>query len=366
MGVSFIIIGSETRASSRGRKLRGVGIVAGFALAALSPLVDSGAHSQGAGIEQVWVGKQVRIVVGYNSPSTFDAYARLLARHFGAFVPGKPNIIVQAVPGAGGINSVNYMANVASRDGSTLALINASNVTEPLLDPGKASFDATKFGWIGSMNSENTACGFWAQDIKSVDDLKSRDIVLGATGPGAGSSLEALALQSVLGFRFRLVQGYPALADVRLAAARGEVDGHCAIMASSLRSDLRTMFRSGQMRVVIQTGIRKHPEIPEVPNSFDLTATEEQRQVLQLVFSPWAFGRPVLAPPGVASERIAALRSAFEQTMVSADFLAEAEKLQMDIMPMPGDEIEKLVAQIYATPPAVVTKTRETLGILRR
>jgi tripartite-type tricarboxylate transporter receptor subunit TctC len=361
-----IIIGSETTTSVGPRKLRGAGIAAGFALAAVTPWIDSGAHAQGAAMEQVWVGKQVRIVVGYNPPSTFDTYARLLARHYGAFVPGRPNIIVQAVPGAGGINSVNYMANVAPRDGSTLALINASNVTEPLLDPGKASFDATKFGWIGSMNSENTACGFWAENIQTIDDLKSRDIVLGATGPGAGSSLEALALQSVLGFRFRLVQGYPALADVRLAAARGEVDGHCAIMASSLRSDLRNMFKSGQMRVIIQTGIRKHPEIPEVPNSFDLIATEEQRQVLQLVFSPWAFGRPVLAPPGVASERIAALRSAFERTMLSADLLAEADKLQMDIMPMTGGEIEKLVAQIYATPPAVVTKTRETLGMLKR
>lgn len=365
MRTGSITVASTNMSSRPRRAVRLPGVAAGFvlALSCLGTHPGAQAQVQDVALAQVWAGKPLRIIVGYSPPSTFDNYARLLARHYGAYVPGKPHVIVQAVPGAGGINSVSYMANVAPRDGSTLALINASNTTEPLLQPGKATFDATKFVWIGSMNSENTACAFWAENIRSIDDLKSREILLGATGPGAGSSLEALALQSVLGFRFKLVQGYRGLADVRLAAARGEVDGHCAIMASSLRADLRDMMNSGQMRVLIQTGVRKHPDIPEVPNSFDLVATEEQRQVLQLVFSPWAFGRPVLAPPGVAPERIAALRDAFERVMVSAELLAEANKLQMEVLLMKGADIEQRVAQIYATPPAIVLKTREILGI---
>ena len=314
-----------------------------------------------------YAGKTIRVIVGYPPGSTFDTYARMLVRHMPRNMAGQPTIIVQNMPGAGGLTSTNHIANVATPDGLTIAMLNPVNTTEPLLQPDVAKFDPQKFNWIGSMNQEVGTCAFWGNKARNVADLKAREIVLGGTGPAAGSTLDAKTLQSLLGFNFRMVLGYPGLLEVRLAAEKAEVDGFCGLLVSSLKVDVWDQFKAGQFRVLLQTGVQKHPDLPaDIPNVFDLAPDEESRQIMRLVFAPWAFGRPLMAPANVPADRLAALRAAFRATLDDAGFKEEARKTNLEVQPLPPEEITKLVAAIYATPKPVVERTRKILGIDQR
>ncbi|MDB5652024.1 MAG: tripartite tricarboxylate transporter family receptor, partial [Hyphomicrobiales bacterium] len=205
-------------------------LAAALILAALVP----GGTVKAADADSFFAGKTIRILVGYPPGSTFDNYARLATRHIGRHIPGNPTVIVQNMPGAGGLTATSNAANVAAPDGLTLALINPVNAMEPILNPDVAKFDARRFKWIGSMNSEVGTCGFWNDKIRSLDDLKSTTATLGATGPSSGSTLDAKAIQGILGLNFKMVLGYPGLNDVRLAAENKEVDGFCGLQVSAI------------------------------------------------------------------------------------------------------------------------------------
>jgi tripartite-type tricarboxylate transporter receptor subunit TctC len=282
-------------------------------------------------------------------------------------IPGAPTMIVQNMPGAGGLTMTSNLANVAAPDGLTLGMLNPVNTTEPLLNPEAAKFDATKFNWLGSMNKEVGTCAFWGDKIKTLDDLKTKSAVIGGTGPAAGSTLDAKALQSILGYNFRMVLGYPGLLEVRLAAEKGEVDGYCGFLVSSIKVDVWQQFKAGGFRVLLQTGLEKHPDLPDsIPNVFDLAPDAESRQIMQLIFAPWAFGRPVMAPPGVPADRLAVLREAFKKTLEAPEFLEEARRTNLEIQSVGPEEISKLIAAIYATPRPLVERTRKILGIDQR
>lgn len=340
-----------------------------FGLMLTVPLGAS-AYAQTApqdGVGKFYAGKTVRIVVGYPPGSTFDTYSRALARHIGRHIPGSPTVIVQNMPGAGGLTATTNVANVAAPDGLTLAMLNPVNTTEPLLNPSVAKFDPTKFGWIGSMNTEVGTCAFWGGKVANVQDLKTIPVSLGGTGPAAGSTLDAVALQALLDFKFKMVLGYPGLLEVRLAAEKGEVDGFCGLLVSSLKVDVWDQFKAGKFKVLVQTGVEKHPDLPsDIPNVFDLAPNEEARQVMRLVFAPWAFGRPVMTPPGVPEDRLAALRAAFKATLADEAFKAEAAKTNLEIQERGPEDISRLLAAIYATPQPIVERTRKMLGIDKR
>lgn len=326
-------------------------IVAAFGLAAPALAQD------------FYKGANIRYIVGYPPGSTFDTYSRLLSRHMGKHIPGRPVIVIQNMPGAGSLTATNYLANVAAKDGSVIGMPNPVNTVEPLLRPQAARFDPRKLSWIGSMNTEIATCGFWGEKVSNVDDLRNKNVVVGSTGPSSGSTLDATVLASVLGLNFKIVTGYPGLAEVRLAAQQGEVDGHCGLLVSSLKADIWEEYKKGIAKVPIQMGLSKHPELPEVPNAFDMTKTAEDRQVLTLVFGPWSYGRPVAAPEGVPVDRLKTLRAAFMASMDDADLKIEAGKLNLELQPRGPDFIEKTVADIYKTPPAVIERARKLLGI---
>jgi tripartite-type tricarboxylate transporter receptor subunit TctC len=310
-----------------------------------------------------YAGKTVRIVVGYPSGSGFDVYARAVARHMGKHIPGKPSVIVQNMPGAGGLTSVAYMANVAPKDGLTLALINPVNSTEPLLNPSVAKFDSTKFRWLGSVNKDVQTCVFWTQKAKSAEDMKTTELVLGATGPSSGSALDAKALQALLGFKFKIVMGYPGIADIRLAAEKGEVDGHCGMPLAQIKTDIWEGFQSGRIKALIQIATSEYAELKGIPNAFDLAKTDDDRKILNLVFAPWTYGRPMLAPPDTPVDVVTALRKAFDETMKDQAFIKEAKQINLDVNPLDGAAVEKLVQEIFATPKPLVERTRAILGI---
>lgn len=310
-----------------------------------------------------FAGKTVRIVVGYPSGSGFDLYARAVSRHLGKHIPGQPTVIVQNMPGAGGLTSVAYMANVAPKDGLTLALINPVNSTEPLLNPEVAKFDSTKFRWIGSVNKDVQTCVFWSRKAQSIDDMRRTELVLGATGPSSGSALDAKALSTLLGFKFKIVMGYPGIADIRLAAEKGEVDGHCGMPIAQIKTDIWEGFKSGRIKAPIQIATAEHPELRGIPNAFDLAKDENDRQILKLVFAPWTYGRPMLAPPDTPADIVDGLRKAFDATMKDAAFLGEAKQMNLDVDPLDGASVDKLVRELFGTPLALVERTRAILGI---
>jgi tripartite-type tricarboxylate transporter receptor subunit TctC len=310
-----------------------------------------------------FAGKTVRMVVGYPPGTAFEIYARALIRHMPSQLPGSPVMILQNMPGAGSLNATSWLANVAPKDGTVLAMPNPMNTTEPLLNPERAKFDARTFTWIGSMNSERSTCGFWNEKAGAVEDLKKREFVIAASGPAAGSTIDAKALRSLLGFNFRIVAGYPGLAEMQLSAQRGEADGYCGVLVSMLKTIYWDDYTQGRFKIPIQMGLTKHPDLPNVPNAYDMVTSEEDRSAFALIFAPWTYGRPIAAPPGLPPELTKTLRTAFHATLNNGEFRTEAKKLNLEINPLTGEEIEKLVANLYQTPKAVVERTRNILEI---
>ena len=327
---------------------------------AFSPIFP--AHAQESP-EKFYTGKVLRMVVGYSAGSAFEVCARILIRHMPAHIPGSPTIIIQNMPGAGSLNATAWLANVAPRDGSVFGIINPVNTTEPLLEPDRAKFDPLKFSWIGSMNRESSSCGFWNGKINSLADMAAKDMIVGSTGPISGSAVDAKTIASTLGYHLRLVLGYQQLKEVRLAAARGEVDGYCGLLISSLKTELWDDYKSGRVKVPIQMGLERHPDLPDVPNVFELVKTDEDRSLLKFVFGPWSYGRPIVAPPDVPQDRLEALRSAFQQTMQDPQFLAEAKRINLEVQPMSADRIVPLINEIYKTPLNIVARARELFGV---
>jgi tripartite-type tricarboxylate transporter receptor subunit TctC len=313
-----------------------------------------------------YAGRTVQAIVGYPPGSTFEFYLRAFVTHFARHIPGNPTIIIQHMPGAGSLKATTYLANVAAKDGSVIGIINPVNTIEPMLDPANAKFDPLSFMWLGSLNSEVSTCAFWSRDLKTLADLKHRVVVVGSTGPSSGSTVDARLLGSLAGINFKIVTSYPGLSEVRLAAERGEVDGHCGLQASAIKSLLWDDFRAGRFSVPVQMGLKQHPDLPGIPNAYDLAASEEDRALFRLNFGPWSFGRPLLAPPGSPKDRVEALRSAFMAAVSDPQFVAQAQRLNMEIRPTPADRIEKLVADILRTPPPVVERARVLLGAPNR
>jgi tripartite-type tricarboxylate transporter receptor subunit TctC len=309
-----------------------------------------------------YAGRAMRIIVPYAPPSGFDLYARVLAKHIGKYIPGHPTMTVQTVPGAGGLNAIQSILNVAPRDGSTIALILPPNTTDPILNPDTAKFDPTTFDWLGSIASEVSTCGIWSDRFKARDDLTSREFVMGATGPAGGTAIEARVLRSVLGYKFRIVMGYPGIGDIRIAAEKGEVDGHCALSLTTLRTEVWNEYSAGKIKLVYQSGLERHPDLADTPTAFEMAKTDADLKVLKLALAPWTYGRPVTAPPGVPAERLAALRAAFAATMKDADFAEELRKYRVDLTPMSPERLSELVRELYATPKEIVERTRKIIA----
>ena len=341
---------------------RVLGLSCTLAVAAVTPAAAETADDAA----KFYRGKTVQAVVGYGPGSTFELYLRVLTRHIGKHIPGNPNIVVQHMPGAGSLKATNYLAAIAPKDGSVFGMPNPVNTIEPLLDPKNSRFDPRSFVWLGSLNTEISTCGFWAKDLRKYDDLKKREVVVGSTGPASGSTIDARVLGTLTGIKFKVVTGYGALGDIRLASERGETDGFCGLLVSALKTDYWEQYKSGRMAVPIQMGLTKHPEFPDIPNAYEHVKSEEDRQLFRLIFGPWSYGRPLFVPPGTDPARVAVLRTALAATLKDPAYLAEAKKLNMEIQPATPETIAKLVDQILQTPPPVIERARQVLGVANR
>jgi tripartite-type tricarboxylate transporter receptor subunit TctC len=328
----------------------GAAVVAGFAATAAQAQSD------------FYKGKTIELQIGTSSGGGYDAYARLLGRHMSKHIPGNPTITPMNVPGAGGLKLANQIYNVAPKDGTVIGTFGRGIAFDPILGGNAAQFDATKFNWIGSMNDEVSVCAAWKDaGVSKFEDLFTKELIVGGTGSTADSDLFPKVINGVLDTKMKVISGYPGGNDITLAMQRGEVKGRCGWSWSSVKSGHSDWVKDKTLNLLVQLSLEKHPDLPDVPLIMDFAKTEEQKQILRLVFARQVMGRPFTAPPGVPAERVAILRKAFMDTMKDPAFLAEAEKAQMEITAVSGEAIQKLVADVYATPKAVMDKAAEAL-----
>jgi len=316
-------------------------------------------------VASFYANKEVSIFVGAAPGGGFDLYARMVGQHLGRHIPGQPSVVVRNMPGAGGVNQVNFLLNRADRDGTQLGIVNPVMTTAPFLTPNVARWDSREFVWLGSANSEISTCAFWpGSKVTTLEEMKggAREVVVAGVGPSSGATLDAITLRSLFGFRWRIVVGYSGLANAMVAADAGEVDGMCGLNVTTLKARLWDRVQSGDIKVLLQTSLRNHPDLPGVANAFDLAESAEQKSKMELVFAPWIFGRPFVTTPGVPAERVAALRAAFKSVLADPQFIAQAEKTNSEVSYMAPAEIEEIVQRFYATEPEIREKTREMLA----
>jgi tripartite-type tricarboxylate transporter receptor subunit TctC len=328
------------------------------AVLALAPI--SVGHAQTPA--EFYKGKNVDLYIGYSVGGGYDVYARILARHLGKHIPGNPIVTPKNMEGAGSLRLANWLYNVAPKDGTAFGTIGRGTGFDPLLGVKAAQFDATKFAWIGSANDEVSVCVAWHKTgIKTIEEVTQKELTVGGTGPSADTDQFPRIMNGVVGTKFKLVTGYPGGNDINLAMERGEVDSRCGWSWSSVKTTRQNWIKDGLINILVQLSLEKHPDLPKVPLVTDLAKTEDQKQILKLIFARQALGRPFVAPPGVPQDRVDALRKAFMDTMNDKEFLAEAEKAQLEITPIDGAGVQKLVGEVYQTPPAVVEKAAALL-----
>lgn len=329
---------------------------------ALLSLASFSAAARAQSVEEFYKGKTIDLIISYSAGGGYDAYGRLVARFMGDHIPGKPRIVPRNMPGGGGRVATNYVFNVAPKDGTALALIDQSLPLEQAMGDKTIQFDATKFNWIGNPAAENNTTVTWhTSPVKTIEDAKKQEIPIGATGNNTSAQFPR-AMNALVGTKFKLVFGYPGGNDVNLAMERGEVAGRGSNSWGSWKGTKPDWIRDKKINILVQIGLTKTDDLPDVPLLMDLAANPEDKAVLRLLSAPTTIGRPILAPPGVPAERVKALREAFDMTMKDPAFLEEAKRQNLDIQPVPGEELQRIVAEIVGAPKPIVDRLVAIIG----
>ena len=321
------------------------------------------ATSSGSLAQDFYQGKNLTIVVGTDAGGGYDIYARTIGRHLGKQVPGKPQVIVQNMPGAGSAKAAEFMYNLAAKDGTAIGLIFPGMVVEPLLQPGKFRFDPTKFEYLGSADSGIRLCvTHKSSKIKTFDDVLKNPSTFGGSAAGSSTTDYAQMLINLAGTKMRVVNGYKSSIDTVLAMERGEVDGICGYDSSSFKAQKPTWYNSPEAHMIIQTSLEPGAELTKigVPHIWKYI-TGENRKIAEVIFAQQEFHRPFLAPPGTPPAQLDILRKAFMATLADAEFLAEATKMKLSITPKDHVTVAKLVKQMFASPPDLVAKVNKAL-----
>ncbi|HXQ53345.1 MAG TPA: hypothetical protein VN802_19795 [Stellaceae bacterium] len=338
-------------------RYRACAVVASLAFAAIS----SGAHAQDA-VASFYKGRTIQLYIGYSAGGGYDAYARVLARHLGDHIPGNPVVVPQNIPGAGSLRSANYLYVIAPKDGTAIATFARGMAMQPLLDPTGTQYDGRKFTWLGSISDEVSVCAFRSdKGIATLDDMKTKSYTVGGTGPGADTDVFAVMLRNLFQLRMKIVSGYPGGNDLVLALERGEIDGRCGWSWGSIISRSKALLDEKKIDVTLQIALAKHEDLPTVPLIFDMTQDPKQIAAMRLIVARNTMARPFAAPPGIPEDRKAALRAAFDATMRDPAFLDEARRGDLEVRPVSGAAVDKIVAEIYDSPPDVIALAKAAI-----
>jgi len=341
--------------------MRLVALHRGIAVAILALTPISAGHAQSPA--DFYKGRTIELYIGYSAGGGYDVYARALARHIGRLIAGNPSIVPKNMPGAGSLVLANWLYNVAPKDGTAFGMIGRGTGFDPLLGSTKAQFDAAKFNWIGSMNDEVSVCVAWhTTGITRLEQVVQKELTVGGTGPAADTDQFPKVLNATMGTRFKIVTGYPGGNDIDLAMERGEVMGRCGWSWSSVIATHKHWIDDNRINVLVQLSLSKHPDLPNVPLVMDFAKNDEEKQIFKLVFARQPMGRPFLAPPGVAAERVSILRKAFLGTLQDRDFLAEAGRMKLEINPVAGEAVQAIVQEVYQTPKPVAAAVADMVN----
>lgn len=310
-----------------------------------------------ADVADFYKGRTVSMVIGYSVGGGYDTYGRLLAHYLASHIPGRPSIVPQNMPGAGSIKAANYIYSVAPKDGTAIGTFGRTVPVAPLLGTAGATFEATKFTWLGSISRDTSLCITSRRSaVRNWDDFRTTQSTLGGEGAGSDPDVFALLYKNVFGAKIKLVSGYPGTNDTSLAMERGEIDGFCGLSWSTLKSRHPDWLKDKSINLIVQAGLKKEPELPDVPFALDFAKFDEQRKILKLILVSQEMARPFAAPPGLPAERRLALVTAFAETLRDGDFLREANREMLDVNPVSAGEVDTILAEAYATPKSVAEK----------
>jgi tripartite-type tricarboxylate transporter receptor subunit TctC len=309
--------------------------------------------------DDFYQGKQVTIVVGFSAGGTYDATARLFARFLGKHLAGNPTVIVRNMPGAGSLVATVNLYNSAPKDGTTLGVVGGGTVLEPLLGNPQARYDARQFAWIGGRSRDNFLCVVRrGVPVNSIEDVRRRETVVGATGPGSRTLTYPQALNDLAGTKFKIVAGYPGGNEITLALEKGEVEGYCGWAIGSIRQRAPQWLRDGTLKILAQFTLGK-PDLPDVPLATNLPKTQEGRDAVEMLSADSVLAWPLMAPPGLPAERVSELRAAFDGMMADPELKSEAARENLDIDAVSGSEMQSLIERLYRAPAAVLDLVRK-------
>jgi tripartite-type tricarboxylate transporter receptor subunit TctC len=312
--------------------------------------------------EAFFKGRQMTFLIGAGAGGGYDAYYRTFARYFVHHVPGEPTIVPKNMPAASGLAAANTLYTSAERDGATIGAFPNNIPMDPLFGNAGARYEARKLNWLGSIGKLENICATWiTSEVKTIAQAREREVVVAAAAATSNSAIMPKVLNALLGTRFKPIMGYDPGSGMTLALESGETEGVCGLSWSTIKAARPHWIKDNKLNVIVQLGLAKLPELPDVPAALDLVTDPEKKQVLALILLRQELGRPVAAPPGVPAERLQALRRAFDATMKDPQFLAEAEKLELEIEPLSALEIDKLLTDAYATPRAIVAQAAELI-----
>jgi tripartite-type tricarboxylate transporter receptor subunit TctC len=308
--------------------------------------------------EQFYAGKTVDVIIGYPPAGSNDTYARALARHIGKHIPGKPTVVPKNMPGAGSFLAVNNVYNISPKDGTVIAIGAPTTALDEKLGSQGVRFKTAELNWIGRIDSLINMVFMWhTSKVKTFADAQKYEVTLSGTGAGSTVSIYPTVMNNVLGTKFKLIMGYKGSAAAQLAVERGEVEGHSTSW-TAVKVGHPDWYPTKKISILVQFGLKRHPELPEVPTAVELARNDEERQIISAILAASEIGTAFFTTPGAPGDRVAALRRAFDATMKDPEFVADAQKIKLTLGPLAGEELQKLVGQVSDLPPALLEKVR--------
>ena len=297
-----------------------------------------------------YAGKQITFIAGSGVGGGYDLLARLTARHLGRLIPGHPTIVVQNMPAAGSLVATNQIYNSAPKDGTVIALVQRGMLLAKLTNPSGVRFELEKLNWLGNLNSETGLVLAWhTAPHRRAQDLFEQELIVGGQ-TGVDPEITPRLYNALIGTKFKIVTGYNGTAEIALAIERGEVQGIGDWSWASFKKQRPDWLRDKKVTLLMQGALQRDPDLPDLPSALDFVKSDADRKVMELFFTQKTIARPVIAPPGLPAERLQVLRAAFAALAADAPFLADAEKSGLDVTPIPGDAVDKVVTLITATP----------------
>ena len=307
--------------------------------------------------------KTVSIIIGFGAGGGADEFAHYLARHLAKFIPGHPTVIVQNMPGAGGLTALGSLYNAGPFDGTRIMLTSPSHTLAQITGSKSVRYDLLKMNVIGTLTQDTQACAASGRSgFKSITEASGKELIVGATGASSTAAQHARLLANLLGYKLRIITGYQGTAQMRLAMETGETSAACALWASQALGPQRQDYESGKLVPIVQMGSKPHPVFGKAPVAYELAKDDDQRRVMRIVFGTTELSRPFIAPPNVPAERVAALRSAFWSALHSTEAKADAERLKLIIDPLDWQQTTDELREILSMPTAIVDRARKEMN----